>query len=63
MTTPFKPIYGKSFHFRVESEHKSYSAIKALNMDFKDVGEKRKLQLNELKELRLEVYKDAKLYK
>ena len=61
--TPFKMVYGKPCHLPVELEHKAYWAIKALNFDLKAAGEKRLLQLNELDELRLEAYENAKLYK
>jgi len=37
--------------------------VKACNMDFDWVEEKRKLQLQQLEELRLEAYKNSKFYK
>ena len=37
--------------------------VKALNFYLKVVGEKRLLQLNELKEFRQEAYENAKLFK
>ena len=46
-----------------ELEHRAYWAIKALNFDLERAGEKRKLDLNELEELRFEAYENAKLYK
>jgi len=61
--TPFKLIYGKSCHLPVELEHKAYWAIKNLNLDPKLAGEKRKLQLNELEELRMDAYENARIYK
>ncbi|XP_062102859.1 uncharacterized protein LOC133813660 [Humulus lupulus] len=47
----------------VEFEHRAYWAIQILNMDFQLAGEKRLLQLNELEEMRLLSYENAKLYK
>ena len=38
-------------------------AIKKLNFDFKMAREKRLLQLNELEELRIEAYDNARIYK
>ncbi|CAL9025099.1 unnamed protein product [Prunus brigantina] len=51
------------FYLPVELEHRAYWAIKAFNFDMKAAGEKRRLQLNELEELRHEAYENAKLYK
>ena len=62
-TTPYNLVYGKSCHLPVELEHKAYWAIKWLNFDIKDAGEKRLLELNELEELRLNAYENAKIYK
>ncbi|XP_062103798.1 uncharacterized protein LOC133814911 [Humulus lupulus] len=47
----------------MELEHRAYLAIQTLNMHFQLAGEKRMLQLNELKEMRLFSYENAKLYK
>jgi cytochrome c biogenesis protein ResB len=47
----------------VELGHQAYCAIKQLNFDMKQVGEKRKLQLVELEELRHDAYENAKIYK
>ncbi|CAJ2657000.1 unnamed protein product [Trifolium pratense] len=62
-TTPFKLIYGKSCHLPVELEHRAYWAIKNLNTDYQAAGAKRMLELNELDELRLDAYENAKIYK
>ena len=61
--TPYQLIYGKSYHLPVELEHRSFWATRALNFDLKKAGIKRLLQLNELEELRLNAYENAKLYK
>jgi hypothetical protein len=47
----------------MELEHRAYWAIENFNFDVKQVGDKRKLQLNKLEELRHDSYKNAKLYK
>ena len=61
--TPYQLIYGKSCHLPVELEHNVYWATMALNFDLIKADKKRLLQLNELEELRLNAYENAKLYK
>ncbi|XP_039683802.1 uncharacterized protein [Medicago truncatula] len=61
--TPFKLIYEKSCHLPVELEHKAYWAIRDLNLDPNLDGEKRKLQLNELEELKIDAYENSHIYK
>ena len=47
----------------MELEHRVYWAIKKFNFDMKQAGDKRKLQLNVLEELRHDAYENAKLFK
>ncbi|XP_050214884.1 uncharacterized protein LOC126665977 [Mercurialis annua] len=61
--TPYCIIYGKACHLPLELEHQAFWAIKNLNFDLKAAGEKHLLELNEMEELRLSAYENAKLYK
>lgn len=49
--------------FQIELEHREYWAIKQLNFNLTKADSQRKLKLNELVELRNDVYDSAKLYK
>ena len=60
---PYQLIYEKSCHLPVELEHKAYWATRALNFDMMKVDKERLIQLNELDELRMNAYENAKLYK
>nr|GEX02545.1 DNA-directed DNA polymerase [Tanacetum cinerariifolium] len=61
--TPYKLVYGKSCHLPIELEHKAYWALKHINFDLKTMGDHRKLQLNELNELRSQAYENSLIYK
>nr|GEY89599.1 reverse transcriptase domain-containing protein [Tanacetum cinerariifolium] len=61
--TPYKLVYGKSCHLPIELEHRAYWALKHVNFDLKTTGDHRKLQLNELSELRDQAYENSMIYK
>nr|GFA20480.1 reverse transcriptase domain-containing protein [Tanacetum cinerariifolium] len=61
--TPYKLVYGKSCHLLIELEHRAYWALKHVNFNLKTAGDHRKLQLNELTELRDQAYENFVIYK
>ncbi|GJT35206.1 reverse transcriptase domain-containing protein [Tanacetum coccineum] len=61
--TPYKLMYEKACHLPIELEYKAYWALKHANFDLKSAGDHRKVQLNELNELRDQAYENSLIYK
>nr|GEX95181.1 reverse transcriptase domain-containing protein [Tanacetum cinerariifolium] len=61
--TPYKLVYGKACHLPIKLEHKAYWALKQANFDQTVTGNHRKIQLNELNEIRDHAYENSLIYK
>ncbi|GJV49461.1 reverse transcriptase domain-containing protein [Tanacetum coccineum] len=61
--TPYKLVYGKAFHLLIELEYEAYWALKHCNFDLKTASDHRKVQMNELNELRDQAYENSLIYK
>ncbi|GJY68290.1 reverse transcriptase domain-containing protein [Tanacetum coccineum] len=61
--TPYKLVYAKPCHLPIELEYKAYWALKHCNFDLKTAGDHRKVQMNELNELRDQANENSLIYK
>ncbi|XP_028201835.1 uncharacterized protein LOC114386022 [Glycine soja] len=61
--SPYKVVFDKACHLPLEIEHRAYWKVKSCNMTFDEAGMERKLQLQELKDIRLEAYENSNICK
>ena len=61
--SPYRLVYGKACHLPIEMEHRAYWALKNINFNLPATGFNRKLDLNELEELRHDAYENSRIYK
>ncbi|RDX90312.1 pol, partial [Mucuna pruriens] len=62
--TTYRTLLGMStYQIVFQIEHYAYWVVKKCNLAFDQVGKERKLQLQELEQLRLEAYENSKIYK
>ena len=61
--SPYHLVYRKACHLPIEMEHHAYWPVKTLNMSVSAASVQRKLELNELEEIRHDAYENSRIYK
>ena len=61
--SPFWLIFEKACHLPIELEHQAYWAVKKLNLSLNEAEKHQLLQVQELQELRQDVYENATIHK
>ncbi|XP_074293293.1 uncharacterized protein LOC141620275 [Silene latifolia] len=61
--SPYRLLFGKPCHLPLEVEHRAYWGIKSFNLQMSEAGLHRKLQLQELEEIRNDAYENGSIYK
>ena len=59
--SPYRLMFGKACLLPVEIEHRAYWVVKSCNLEMQTTSIERKIQLQQLKELRLETYENSDL--
>lgn len=60
---PYKLVFGKACHLLIDHEHKSFRALKKLNLSWSEAADLRLEQLNEMDEFWILAYERVSLYK